>query len=90
MIPWSVVLDKRAFAHGVLRLSDYLICPVCLSKRTPEEWAGIRSFGMCAICAYQKRRVNPYLLVGSVKMPVLLRTGLDRVFSGKRKPDRPA
>lgn len=89
MIPWSVVLDKRALSQGVLRLSDYLICPVCLSKRVPDEWAGIRACGMCAECAYQKRRISPYWLIGAGRMAFLRRTGLIKVFSGKGKSGIP-
>lgn len=86
MVPWSIVLDRKALSHGVLRLSDFLICPVCREKRIPDEWASIRSSGMCEECSYGQRRANPYLGRPADKRTLLQRMGLSKYFSGRHHP----
>ncbi|MCL4460956.1 MAG: hypothetical protein M1297_04470 [Nitrospirae bacterium] len=86
MVPWSMVLDKKALSHGVLRLSDFLICPACREKRIPEEWGAIRASGMCAECAYGQRRASPYVGRPVDSLTFLGRMGLSKFFSGRNRP----
>ena len=86
MVPWSIVLDKKALSQGVLRLSDFLICPVCREKRIPDEWSSIRRSGMCAECSYGQQRASPYLGRPLSTLTLLQRMGLSKYFSGRHRP----
>ncbi|MDA8150731.1 MAG: hypothetical protein M0041_06380 [Nitrospiraceae bacterium] len=90
MVPWSIVLDRKALSHGVLRLSDFLICPVCREKRIPDEWASIHSSGMCEECSYAQRRENPYRGSAVDRRAFFQRLGLSKVFPGSHRPRIPA
>jgi len=54
MVPWSIVLDRKALSHGVLRLSDFLICPVCREKGSRTN--GLRSAVLACVKSVLMRK----------------------------------